>query len=53
MFVFFFRQAVLRIDENKAYIVSNENAIAGNHDAIAEIEDTIIGYSKISNSAYY
>merc|ERR1712037_78067 len=37
------KQAVLRIDENKAYIVSNENAIAENHDAIAENENTIVG----------
>ena len=35
----------LRVDENKAYIVANENAIAENHDAIVENEKTIVGYS--------
>ena len=30
-----FSLAIRRIDENKAYIVANENAIAENHDAIA------------------
>ena len=41
MFSLFFRQAVLRIDENKAYIVSNENAIAENHVAIALNQNAI------------
>ena len=36
--------AVRRIDENKAYIVANENAIAENENAIAENENAITGY---------
>ena len=36
--------AILRIDENKAYIVANENAIAENEIAIAENENAIAGY---------
>ena len=33
--------AILRIDENKAYIVANENAIAENENAIAENKNAI------------
>ena len=49
----------LRVDENKAFIMANENSIAENHDAIAlnqnvitenhnaiaENENSIVGYS--------
>ena len=40
-----FSMTNLRVDENKAYIGANENAIAVNHDAITENENTIVGYS--------
>ena len=43
-FSLFFSSAIQRIDENKAYIVGNENAISENENAITENHDTITGY---------
>ena len=41
----YFSTTNLRVDENKAYIGANENAIAENHDDIAVNQNAIVGYS--------